>query len=183
MEVATGQSVAMGTAEAEQRQRALSGALGESARISAQREQARDSRLSDAMSQSRMMTADESAQRQDRYLTAIQNQMGISRDQAMFRENRLNQALGLATGMSQEQSRNLLNTANTVTGRQRMYSDIAMRGIDQNMEWKKFLAEFGLDRYEVMERLQQGRIDSLLPLLQQYFGAAAQAGQGYIKTT
>ena len=169
-----------GQREALQQQR-LSGALGESARISAQREQARDSRLSDAMSQSRLMTADESAQRQDRYLTAIQNQMGISRDEAMFRENRLNQALGLATGMSQAQSQNLLNTANTVTDRQRMYSDIAMRGIDQIMAWNQFLAQFSLDRYEVMERLQQGRFDSLLPLLSMMFGAAGQAGQGYIR--
>ena len=79
----------------------------------------------------------------------------------------------------QEQSRNLLNTARTVGDRTRILSDIALRSLDQNMEWNRFLAEFGLERAEVMERLSQGRIDSLLPLLQQYMGVAGAAAQGY----
>ena len=94
-------------------------------------------------------------------------------------ETRLSNAMSLASGMSQEQSRNLLNTARTVGDRTQILSDIALRSLDQNMEWNRFLAEFGLERAEVMERLSQGRIDSLLPLLQQYMGVAGAAAQGY----
>tara|TARA_Y100000310_G_C20172378_1_gene574289 strand:- start:52 stop:510 length:459 start_codon:yes stop_codon:yes gene_type:complete len=98
-------------------------------------------------------------------------------------EQRLSNAMGLATGMSQEQSRNLLNTARTVNERQQMLSNIAMRSLDQNMQWNQFLAEFGLNRFEVLERIQQGRLDSLLPLLQQYLTTSQQAASGYVRTT
>ena len=179
LQAATGQAGDISGQEAERQQRALSGALGQSAQVSAQREQARDTRLSQATDQARTMTAQESADRQERYLTALQTQTGISRDEAVQRDNRLQQAMGLATGMSQAQSQNLLNTAQTVTERQQMMADIGMRSLGQNMEWNRFLAEFNLERTEVMERIAQGRIDSLLPLLQQYMGVAGAAAQGY----
>jgi hypothetical protein len=97
-------------------------------------------------------------------------------------EQRLSNAMGLAAGMSQEQSRNLLNTARTVGERQQMLSNIALSALDRNMEWNKFLAEFGLDRAKVMEQISQGRLDALLPLLQQYLGAAQQAAGGFTYT-
>ena len=97
-------------------------------------------------------------------------------------EQRLSNAMSLSSGMSQEQSRNLLNTARTVNERQQMLSNIAMRSLDQNMAWNRFLAEFGLNRFEVLERIQQGRLGSLLPLLQQYLGTASQAASGFAYT-
>jgi hypothetical protein len=94
-------------------------------------------------------------------------------------ETRLSNAMTLASGMSQEQSRNLLNTVRTMSERTQMLSDIALRSLDQNMYWNKFLAEFGLQRAEVLERLSQGRLDSLLGMLQQYMGVTARAAQGF----
>jgi hypothetical protein len=94
-------------------------------------------------------------------------------------ETRLSNAMTLASGMSQEQSRNLLNTVRTMSERTQMLSDIALRSLDQNMYWNKFLAEFGLQRAEVLERISQGRLDSLLGMLQQYMGVTAQAAQGF----
>lgn len=94
-------------------------------------------------------------------------------------ETRLSNAMTLASGMSQEQSRNLLNTVRTMSDRTQMLSDIALRSLDQNMYWNKFLAEFGLQRAEVLERLSQGRLDSLMGMLQQYMGVTARAAQGF----
>jgi len=88
-----------------------------------------------------------------------------------------------ASGMSQEQSRNLLNTVQSVTERQQMMNDVAIQSLDRNMEWNQFLAEFGLERAQVLETIQTGRIAALLPLIQQYLAGVTLASSGFVKTS
>ena len=97
-----------------------------------------------------------------------------------MRENRLSQALSTAAGLSMEQSRNLLSTVDTLTERQQMLNDVALQTLDRNMEWNKFLAEYGLQRSQALEMVQTGRINQILPMLQQYLEGASLAAGGYI---
>jgi len=55
--------------------------------------------------------------------------------------------------------------------------------LDRNMAWNQFLAEYGLERDKTMAALQQGRLEFLLPLLQEYFKATALAAEGYVSGT
>lgn len=46
------------------------------------------------------------------------------------------------------------------------------------MEWNKFLAEFGLERDQVIETIDQGRFAEIMPLLQAYMDAVKVAAAG-----
>ena len=122
----------------------------------------------------------------EREETRFQNAMELSartaNEQAQLRESRLSNAMSQASGMSQEQSRNLLNTVQSVTERQQMMNDVALQSLDRNMEWNQFLAEFGLERAQVLETIQTGRIAALLPLIQQYLAGVTLASSGFVKT-
>ena len=141
---------------------------------------ARDARMALAIDQAQRMSSDEAALRQQQYLTALQQATGMSSEQAARRENRLQNAMSMATGLSQEQSRNLLATAETVTARQQMLTDAAIQALDRNMVWSQFIAQYGLDRARVLEEIQNGRIASILPLLEMYLRATTTASQGYV---
>ena len=141
---------------------------------------ARDARMALAIDQAQRMSSDEAALRQQQYLTALQQATGMSSEQAARRENRLQNAMSMATGLSQEQSRNLLATAETVTARQQMLTDAAIQALDRNMLWSQFIAQYGLDRARVLEEIQNGRIASILPLLEMYLRATTTASQGYV---
>jgi hypothetical protein len=123
----------------------------------------------------------------EREETRFQNAMELSartaNEQAQLRESRLANAMSQASGMSQEQSRNLLNTVQSVTERQQMMNDVALQSLDRNMEWNQFLAEFGLERSQVLETIQTGRIAALLPLIQQYLAGVTLAASGFVKTS
>jgi len=121
----------------------------------------------------------ERAAADQRYQQALQTGATMAQQADVLQENRLSNAMSLATGMSQEQSRNVLATAQTVGQRQQMLSDIAMESLDQNIEWNKFLAEYGIKRDQALEMIQQGRFDAILPLLQQYLEMASLAAKGY----
>lgn len=90
------------------------------------------------------------------------------------------QALQMATGMSAQDTNAILNAIGTGTARQTALSNIALQTLDRNIEWNKFLAEFGLERDQIAEQLAQGRITSLVPLLQMFLQLAGQSAQGYI---
>lgn len=94
-------------------------------------------------------------------------------------DRRLETSLTLATGLSESQARNFLDTIGTGTERQVALSNIALQTLDRNIEWNKFLAEFGLDRAEVMEAMRSGRIDQLLQLIALFnqFAGTARGGQ------
>jgi hypothetical protein len=101
-------------------------------------------------------------------------------EQAQLRENRLAQAMSQASNLSAEQSRNLLSTVDTLNERQAMLNDIAVQSLDRNMAWNQFLAEYGLNRAEVLETIQQGRINALLPLIQAYLSAQGAVAAGFV---
>jgi len=83
--------------------------------------------------------------------------------------------------MSQEQSRNLLNTVSTLAERQQMQNDIAIRTLDQNRQWNEFLADFGLRRDEVIDKIQRGRFTDIVPLIQAYMNSVVAASGGYLE--
>ena len=117
---------------------------------------------------------------ESRYLSGMELGARTSLEQAQMRENRLSQALSTAAGLSMEQSRNLLSTVDTLTERQKMLNDVALQTLDRNMEWNKFLAEYGLQRSQALEMVQTGRINQILPMLQQYLEGTSLAAGGYI---
>jgi len=102
--------------------------------------------------------ADESGAADERYMDALQ--------------------LGLAGGQANNQA--LLSGLSQAHGRQMGLSQIALQSLAQNMEWNKFLAEFGLDRDQVMEEMQSGRLEALLPLLQLFIQLTGQSQRGYV---
>jgi hypothetical protein len=118
-----------------------------------------------------------------RYRDAMQLGTTMATQGEALEEGRLSSAMSLATGMSAEQSRNLLATAQTITQRQQMLSDIALETLGKNMEWNKFLAEFGLKRDQALEMIQSGRLAQLLPLIQQYLNIASLTARGYVPST
>ena len=115
-----------------------------------------------------------------RYRDALAQGADLGMAQSQRREDRLSSTLQLATGMTEEMTRNLLATAQTWTERQQMLSDVALRNLDQNIEWNKFLAEQGLERDQVIEAIQTGRLSALLPIMQTFLQQVQTAAQGYI---
>jgi hypothetical protein len=119
---------------------------------------------------------------EQRFQSAMELSATTSSQQAALRENRLANAMQQASGMSQEQSRNLLNTVASVTERQQMMNDVAIQSLDRNMAWNQFLAEFGLERAQVLEQIQSGRLAAILPLIQQYLAGTTLAASGFVKS-
>lgn len=116
-----------------------------------------------------------------RYLEAVRVGEAQSTQQAALQEQSISTAMQLATGMSEEQSRNLLNTVSTLNERQELQNNIALESLDRNIEWNKFLAEFGLQRDMVIELIQQKKFDQLLPLVQSYMNAVTSAAEGVVE--
>ena len=105
----------------------------------------------------------------------------IELEERRAEDKRLSEAMSGARDLTMTQSRNLVDTIRAGTESQQMMGDMALRSLDQNMEWNKFLAEFGLKRTEVMESIQQGRLDAVLPLIQQYMGGAEISAGGFVR--
>lgn len=111
------------------------------------------------------------------YATAAQN---LASEMAGADNDRLSQALTLATGLTQAQSQNYLNALSGATDRQKVLSDIALGTLDRNILWNQFLANYGMDRDEMLENMTSGRIEDLMTILalfQQYVNAST---NGYV---
>lgn len=106
--------------------------------------------------------------------------LGLQTDVAKTDTSAIMDSLSLATGLSQSQAKNVLDAAGAGTARQTALSNIALSTLQQNQDWNKFLAEFGLNHDMVMEQLQQGRINAITPLLQLLLTAGSSAAGGYI---
>jgi len=104
-------------------------------------------------------------------------------DRARRQDDRLQNAIQTASNLTMEQSRNLVDSVNALSGVQQMRQDAAVEMLGKNMEWNKFLAEYGLERDKTMEALQQGRYEFILPLIQEYMKAAAMSAEGYVSGT
>lgn len=115
-----------------------------------------------------------------RYMAAVAQGGNMAAAQAQRREERLIPALSLATGMSEMESQNLLATVGTWTERQEMLSQIALQNLDRNMDWSQFLAEFGLERDQVIEMMQQGRVDLVINALNNNMTAVQSIAQGFV---
>lgn len=89
-------------------------------------------------------------------------------------------ALSMATGLAQSDAATILNTVGTGTARQTAIANIALRTLEDNMQWNEFLANFGLQKDQIQEQLQQGRIAQLTPLLNLFLTMSGQSAQGFI---
>tara|TARA_R100001086_G_scaffold185928_1_gene104187 strand:+ start:553 stop:2049 length:1497 start_codon:yes stop_codon:yes gene_type:complete len=144
-----------------------------------QQDQMRDARWTNALQQAGQLSQEEVADRQERYLTAIQQGEGINRDEAVRRDQRLQMTLQQATGLDAQRVQNILSTASSVGERQQMVGNMALQSLNQNMQWNKFLAEFGLDRAQVMNDIQNQRLDRIMPMLQMYTQTMQALASGY----
>lgn len=91
-------------------------------------------------------------------------------------------ALTMATGMSEADATSILNTVGTGTARQTALANIALKSLEDNMQWNEFLANFGLQKDQIAEQLQQGRLAALTPLLNLFLLMSGQSAQGFIGT-
>ena len=123
------------------------------------------------------LSADQREQR------ARELQTDIALDRAQRQDARLLEAVKQGTALTTEQSRNIVDAVNALTGVQEMRTDAALNVLDRNIAWNQFLAEYGLERDKTMAALQQGRLEFLLPLIQEYFKATALAAEGYVSGT
>ena len=104
----------------------------------------------------------------------------IYNDEAARADTRLMTSLQMATGLASDQARNLLAGIGEGTARQSALADIALRNLAQNQSWNMFLAQFGLERDKVMYELQNGQIDSLMPILEAFKLMAQLSNNGYV---
>jgi len=98
---------------------------------------------------------------QDRFMGGLEGALEL----AGFNDERLNTSLALATGLSELEARTMMESLGTATDRQEVLADIAIRSLDQNMEWNKFLAEFSLERAVTLETLESGRLNDIQKIL------------------
>lgn len=105
---------------------------------------------------------------------------GILGEESQADEGRLQQALQLTTGLDVAQSRFLLDSIQAAGGRQEMLSNIALQSLDRNMAWNMFLAKLGMERSQVMEEMQSGRIEDLMPLIQMFLQTGGMSAGGFV---
>ena len=139
-----------------------------------------EKRYADALVTAQAMSQQQAQRREDLYQQVLDRAVAQGDTAALRREDRLANTLQLASGMTQEQSRNLLATAQTWTERQRMLSDVVQKALDQDFLWNKFLAEYGLERDQAIEMIQSGRLNAILPVLQQFLTQIGVAAEGFV---
>jgi len=105
----------------------------------------------------------------------------IELEERRAEDKRLSEAMSGARDLTVSQSRTLVDTIRAGTESQQMMGDMALRSLDQNMEWNKFLSEYGLERAEVLETIQRGRLNDLLPLIQEYMRGAQISAGGFVR--
>ena len=104
----------------------------------------------------------------------------IYTDESAKADTRMMSALQMATGFSTDQARNLLAGIGEGTARQSALADLALRELQTNMAWNQFLAQFGLERDKVMYEIQNGGIQSIMPLLQAFMQLGGMSNAGYV---
>ena len=146
--------------------------------IALQEKQAADQRYREALTGLAQQAAYQRQSADQQMQTAQQLQTNIALDQARRQDARLQQAIQESSGLTLQQSRNMVDTINAINGIQEMRTNAALSVLDRNMEWNKFLAEFGLERDQVIETIDQGRFAEIMPLLQAYMDAVKVAAAG-----
>jgi hypothetical protein len=88
-------------------------------------------------------------------------------------------SLQMATGLSENEANNILNTIGAGTTRQTALANIALGVLDRNIEWNKFLAQYGLDQAKLANDIQNGNMAQVIELLKLFLGGAGTAAGGY----
>ena len=115
-----------------------------------------------------------------RYQAALDSGVNMAEAQAQRREARLIPTLQIASNQTAQQAQNMLDTVGTWTERQRMLGDLAIRNLDQNIDWSMFLAEFGLERDQIMELISSRRLEDIANLLNSNLPALSLLPQGMV---
>lgn len=93
---------------------------------------------------------------------------------------RLMDSLQIAAGVTRDEGQLILGAINTQGEQQKLMAEIALRSLDQNMQWNMFLADFGLRREQIMSQVESGQVESLIPLLMMFVQAAQMSANGKI---
>ena len=144
------------------------------------REEMKTTRLGQAMQLAGSLSEPEAAANRESYIQGLMMAEGITEPEARAQDQRMQWAVQQATGMDAQRVQNLLSTASTVNDYQAMLSDVALRSLDQNQDWHRFLAEFGLQREQVMEAMQMGRANVVMQLLDLYARTGQTTSTGYV---
>lgn len=101
-------------------------------------------------------------------------------DESMRADEAETSALAQAMGWSDQQAAARLAAAGSGTERQKVMADLALESLRTNMDWNKYLADFGLKREQVENEIRSGRITAIAPILQMIMGLLAQSRGGYV---
>ena len=144
------------------------------------REEMKTTRLGQAMQLAGSLSEPEAAANRESYIQGLMMAEGITEPEARAQDQRMQWAVQQATGMDAQRVQNLLSTASTVSDYQAVLSDVALRSLDMNQDWHRFLAEFGLQREQVMEAMQTGRANAVVQLLDLYARTGQTTSTGYV---
>ena len=144
------------------------------------REEMQTTRLGQAMQLAGSLSEPEAAANRESYIQGLMMAEGITEPEARAQDQRMQWAVQQATGMDAQRVQNLLSTASTVSDYQAVLSDVALRSLDMNQDWHRFLAEFGLQREQVMEAMQTGRANAVVQLLDLYARTGQTTSTGYV---
>ena len=144
------------------------------------REEMKTTRLGQAMQLAGSLSEPEAAANRESYIQGLMMAEGITEPEARAQDQRMQWAVQQATGMDAQRVQNLLSTASTVSDYQAVLSDVALRSLDMNQDWHRFLAEFGLQREQVMEAMQMGRANVVMQLLDLYARTGQTTSTGYV---
>jgi hypothetical protein len=142
-----------------------------------------DQRYNTAMDSLSQQAQFQRASADERYSMAQQLRTSMTLDTAKRQDDRLAQAIQESSNITTQQSANLVNTINAMTGMQQFRQDAAFGVLDRNMYWNKFIAEYGLDRDEILYKLENNQFGQILPLLTQFLSGIETGGTGYREQT
>lgn len=92
----------------------------------------------------------------------------------------INQLLGISQGAAALDQQSMLSALGQATQRQEFLTNAAMQLIQNDRAFSQFLAQFGLQRAQVMEQISQGRMANLLPFIEEFFKGAGLAQRGAV---
>lgn len=111
------------------------------------------------------------------YATAVRD---ITTGQQQIQEQRLQSAISTATGLDNNAASNLLSALGQGTQRQLGLSQIALDSLQQDQNWNMFLANYGLNRDQIMQQIQSGNTNSLMTLINLFLQIAGQSAKGHV---
>lgn len=89
-------------------------------------------------------------------------------------------AVQMATGMARDQAQTMVSLLGTGSQRQQMLTSLSLDLLHENNSWNQFVASYGLDRAQLEEDIQNGRMDRVVELLKVFLGGAGAAANGFI---